>query len=73
MGTSFFFKAWMKSSEFEDVFIRVHRNALVSKRHIEELVKDREGQTGVQLQDVEGIVSVSRRHLPSVRKAIKKL
>ena len=60
-------------TECEDVFIRVHRNALVSKRHIEGLVKDREGQTGVQLQDVEGIVSVSRRHLPSVRKAIKKL
>jgi len=60
-------------TEFEDVFIRVHRNALVSKRHIEGLVKDREGQAGVQLQDVEGIVSVSRRHLPSVRKAIKKL
>lgn len=60
-------------TEFEDVFIRVHRNALVSKRHIEGLVKDREGQAGVQLQDVERIVSVSRRHLPPVRKAIKKL
>lgn len=59
--------------EFDDVFIRVHRNALVSKRYIEGLVKERNGQAGVQLHDVEGSVSISRRHLPSVRKAIKKL
>lgn len=59
--------------EFADLFIRVHRNALVAKHHIEGLVKDAEGQMGVRLQGLDEIISISRRHLPGVRKLIKTL
>ena len=59
--------------EFADLFIRVHRNALVAKHHIEALVKDAEGQVGIRLHGLDEIISISRRHLPGVRKLIKKL
>ena len=59
--------------EFEDLFIRVHRNALVAKHHIEALVKDADGQVGVRLRGLEEIISISRRHLPGVRKLVKRL
>lgn len=59
--------------EFEDMFIRVHRNALVAKHHIEGLVKDADGQVGVRLNGLDEVISISRRHLPGVRKLIKTL
>jgi len=59
--------------EFADLFIRVHRNALVAKQHIEALVKDAEGQAGLRLQGLDEVISISRRHLPGVRKLIKTL
>ncbi len=59
--------------EFADLFIRVHRNALVAKHHIEALVKDAEGQVAVRLQGLDEVISISRRHLPGVRKLIKTL
>ena len=59
--------------EFADRFIRVHRNALVSKYHVEGLVKDNSGQVAVRMRDVEETIDISRRHLPAVRKAIKQL
>jgi len=59
--------------EFEDLFIRVHRNALVAKHHIEGLVKGSDGQVAVRLQGLDENISISRRHLPGVRKIIKRL
>ncbi len=59
--------------EFADLFVRIHRNALVSKRHIEALVKDSAGQMRIKLSQVEEEVDVSRRHLPTIRKIIKSL
>lgn len=60
-------------TEFEDFVIRVHRNALVAKKHVEGLVKDRSGQVAVRLAGLEETIIVSRRHLPAVRKIIKRL
>ncbi|MEM9620964.1 MAG: LytTR family DNA-binding domain-containing protein [Pseudomonadota bacterium] len=59
--------------EFADIFVRVHRNALVARKHIDGLVKGDEGVVFVRLKGVEDTIAVSRRHLPSVRKVIKNL
>ena len=59
--------------EFGERFVRVHRNALIARHHIDGLVKDENGQMCIKLKGVEDLIEVSRRHLPSVRKLIKKL
>ena len=59
--------------EFADLFVRVHRNALVAKHYIEGLVKDTDGQVRVRLKEADDLVDISRRHLPAVRKMIKTL
>lgn len=58
---------------FEKVFLRIHRNALVSIRHIVALEKDKQGRHRVRLRDLEDAVEVSRRHLPTVRKVMKSI
>ena len=60
-------------TEFEDLFVRVHRNALVARHHIEGLAKESAGQVGVRLRGLEESIPISRRHLPAVRKLVKKL
>jgi len=59
--------------EFADIFLRIHRNALVAKHHILGLEKSVSGQIGVRLNDIEETVDISRRHLPGVRKVIRRL
>ncbi len=59
--------------EFAELFIRVHRSALVAKNHIEALIKDSDGQVAVRLQGLDETISISRRHLPGVRKIVKRL
>ena len=59
--------------EFPDLFSRIHRNALVSTNHIIGLEKDVQGQIGVRMHDVDELVDVSRRHLPAIRKVIRRL
>ena len=55
-----------------DSFIRVHRNALVSGQYIEGLERT-DGHYQVRLRDVEELIDVSRRHLPSVRHFVRNL
>lgn len=59
--------------EFGERFVRVHRNALIARGHIEGLVKDNEGQMCIQLNEVDELVEVSRRHLSAIRKLLKTL
>ena len=59
--------------EFPDLFSRAHRNALVSINHIIGLAKDVQGQLGVRMNYVDELVDVSRRHLPTIRKVIRRL
>ena len=59
--------------EFENLFVRVHRNAIVSTGHIEGLVKDLEGQYFVRLKDLDIRPQVSRRHATTIRKLIEQL
>jgi len=60
-------------TEFADLFVRVHRNALVAKSHIDGLVKDSDGQVAVRMSGLDETITISRRHLPGVRKIVKKL
>lgn len=60
-------------TEFSDLFLRVHRNALVGKYHILGLDKGSDGQIGVRLDGIRETVDVSRRHLPGIRKLIRNL
>jgi two-component system response regulator AlgR len=60
-------------SEFGNRFIRVHRNALVSTKHIEGLERNEEGQYQIRLRDVPVGIDISRRHVSSIRRYIQKL
>ena len=59
--------------EFADLFIRVHRSALVAKNHVEGLLKSGDGHVEVRLQGLQETIPISRRHLPGVRKIVKRL
>ena len=59
--------------EFADLFIRVHLNALVARKHIVGLEKDVSGQIVMRLDSVPETVEISRRHLPAVRKILKNI
>ena len=60
-------------TEFSDLFLRVHRNALVALSHIEALEKDNGVKFHLRLHGVDERIDVSRRHLHEVRQAVKKL
>lgn len=63
--------------ELEDEFgprlLRVHRNALVVREHIEGLRRVELGQYQVRLTGMEHGPLVSRRHLPAVRRVLESL
>ncbi len=60
-------------TEFSEVFIRIHRNALVALSAIAGLEKTRDGHTVVRLNGTDRKPEVSRRNLPQVRKIVKSL
>lgn len=57
---------------FSSRFMRIHRNALVAIDHIAALEKDKEGRCHIRLKDCDKLLEISRRHLPAVRKFIKR-
>ncbi len=59
--------------EFEDVFLRVHRNALVARKSIAALDKLKGGGHQIKLLGADDTLEVSRRHLPTVRKVMKSM
>lgn len=59
--------------EFNGVFVRIHRNALVSVPHIEGLERNQDGQYFVRLMDLDIRPQVSRRHVSQLRKLLDKL
>lgn len=60
-------------TEFDQLFLRIHRNALVAKKAIAVLEKDKSGGHKIKLKDIDETLEVSRRHLPNVRKVMKLL
>ena len=57
--------------EFDQSFIRIHRNALIQKDKIEALQKQRDGRMLIKLKGIPEGLEVSRRHISSVRKLMK--
>lgn len=57
--------------EFQQQFIRVHRSALVAKKHMLRISKDSSGQAWLWLDGLEEPLMVSRRHLSDVRSWFK--
>ena len=57
--------------EFQDRFVRVHRNALVAKAHVRGIERDARGHQFVRLDGIEDLVEVSRRLVPLIRRLLK--
>ena len=60
----------LKSLEarFNHFFIRIHRNALISKQQLTAIRKDQQGHYLAELKDIHDKIEVSRRHVAEVRK-----
>ena len=63
----------LKSLEerLSELFIRIHRNALVAKAALSSLEKDEQGGSFVTMKGVEERLEVSRRHVAEVRQLLK--
>jgi len=59
--------------EFAEKFIRIHRNALVSKQHIEALERDAQGQFHIRLTNMQNRPLVSRRHVGDIKELLKSI
>lgn len=59
--------------EFSEKFLRIHRNALVSKQHIEALERDGQGQFHIRLSDIQAKPLVSRRHVGDIKEFLKNI
>jgi len=59
--------------EFSERFIRIHRNSIVSKCHIEALERDAQGQFHIRLSNVQTRPLVSRRHVGDIRELLKNI
>ncbi|PVZ70331.1 LytR/AlgR family response regulator transcription factor [Pelagibaculum spongiae] len=60
-------------NEFTDLFMRIHRNALVSKQHIVRMEKGQDGRHRICFRDMDDQLEVSRRHVSGVRKMMQLL
>lgn len=57
--------------EFPDIFMRIHRNALVARHCLTGLEKDLDGTCQVRLRGSDERLLISRRHLPEVRRWLR--
>ena len=58
-------------SRFGNWLIRVHRNALVARHALVGLEKNTDGVMRVRIRGCENMLTVSRRHLPEIRRLMK--
>ena len=58
-------------AEFAESFIRVHRNALVSKSKIDTLEKTGDGGHILKIEGLSESLAVSRRHIANLKKTLK--
>lgn len=60
-------------TEFGDLFVRVHRNALVALSYIEGMEQAPAGHHQLRLRGLEETLVVSRRHVAGLRKVMQRL
>jgi two-component system response regulator AlgR len=58
---------------FKDLFFRIHRNSLISRKHLRGLERTSEGHTQVLLNGTDRKPEVSRRNIASLRKLLSEL
>jgi len=58
-------------TEFDDYFMRIHRNALVAKGQMVGMNKTPEGRFLLRLRDSPDLLEISRRHVSEVRRYLK--
>ena len=58
---------------FKDLFFRIHRNSLISRKHLRGLERTSEGHTQVLLSGTDRKPEVSRRNIASLRKLLSEL
>lgn len=59
--------------EFDERFVRIHRNALVARRYLAGLDRSPDGRSVALIRDCEDRLDVSRRHLPELRRLIRQM
>lgn len=59
--------------DHNNLFVRIHRNALVCRGAIESLSRDDRGHSFIHLKGVEQPLSISRRHVPLIKKIMESL
>jgi len=57
--------------EFQDLFLRIHRNALVARARLFAIEKGADGSIEVRLRDCPERLPVSRRHLADIRRWLR--
>ncbi|MET0044326.1 MAG: LytTR family DNA-binding domain-containing protein, partial [Candidatus Thiodiazotropha sp. 6PLUC3] len=57
--------------QYGDWLLRIHRNALVTRRYLTGLEKGRDGICRAVMQGCDETLEISRRHLPEVRRIIR--
>ena len=60
-------------NEFGELFLRIHRNAVVALQSINGIEKHTEGHHVISLNGTEKKLEISRRYLPHVRKTLKNI
>jgi two-component system response regulator AlgR len=60
-------------TEFGDRFVRIHRNALVALEYLEGMEMADQGHYQVRLRGVDDRLTVSRRHVPGLRKVMQRM
>ena len=60
-------------NEFENNFIRIHRNALMSLKYLDGLELQSNGQYQVRCKEIDEKLMISRRHLPLIKERIQNL
>jgi two-component system, LytTR family, response regulator AlgR len=60
-------------TEFEERFVRIHRNCLVARDRLAALTRGSDGRVFAQLSGVAAPLEVSRRNLPGLRKLVRHL
>ena len=60
-------------SEFDDRFVRIHRNCLVARDRLAGLLRGPDGSILVKIEGTDASLEVSRRNLPALRKLVRTL
>lgn len=61
------------ADEFAEEFIRIHRNALIALAYLDRMEKNADGQYAVWLKHCDTPLTVSRRHVTTVKDYLKRL